>query len=265
MMEAAPASSFEMGQAEFAFQFLAVALDAPAQFGRVDEHVDGNVFGQGRKPVFRGFFPAFRPFDDKPFERMGRRTFSVARGWPYPHGGEARGQDFIRALQPRHDAPSVLGKSLRQLLGGNRGMFAIAPDARWRATLSAPGFGRQRFRAGGPDAERRLHAHRIGQPDGRHAGAERAVDPVASLAQHDPARDAGRKRGLDLIERDLGFGLEDQTLAAIRLALVMETRWSSREWMTRAGQVDETSEAGFVKRGTQSGEALSGARGGAAV
>ena len=34
-MEAAPASPLEMGEAEFAFQFLVIALDAPAQFGRV--------------------------------------------------------------------------------------------------------------------------------------------------------------------------------------------------------------------------------------
>src|SRR5271170_7340599 len=56
MMEAAPASPFEMGEAEFAFEFLVVALDAPAQFGRVDENVDGRVFGQGREPVFRRLF-----------------------------------------------------------------------------------------------------------------------------------------------------------------------------------------------------------------
>ncbi len=48
MMEAAPASPFEMGEAEFAFEFLVVAFDAPAQFGGVDENVDGRVFGQGR-------------------------------------------------------------------------------------------------------------------------------------------------------------------------------------------------------------------------
>ena len=55
MMEAAPASPIEMGEAEFAFQFLVVALDAPTQFGRV-ENLDGGVFGQGRKPVFFRLF-----------------------------------------------------------------------------------------------------------------------------------------------------------------------------------------------------------------
>src|SRR5271165_3578514 len=74
MMEAAPASPFEMGEAEFAFEFLVVALDAPAQFGRVDENVDGRVFGQGRKPVFGRLFFALGPFDEKPFQRMRRRN-----------------------------------------------------------------------------------------------------------------------------------------------------------------------------------------------
>ena len=90
-MEAAPASSFEMSQAEFAFQFLVVAFDAPAQFGRVDEDFDGRVFGQGRKSLFCRLFFTFGPFDEKPYEWMGRRTFPVARGRSYPHRGEARG------------------------------------------------------------------------------------------------------------------------------------------------------------------------------
>src|ERR1700678_3873030 len=53
VMEAAPASPLEMGEAEFTFEFLIVALDAPAQFGGVDENIDRRVFRQGRKPVFR--------------------------------------------------------------------------------------------------------------------------------------------------------------------------------------------------------------------
>jgi hypothetical protein len=72
MVEASPASSLEMCKAEFVFQFLVVAFDAPTQFGRVDQRVDGRIFRQGRKPVFRWLFFAFWPFDEQPFERMGR-------------------------------------------------------------------------------------------------------------------------------------------------------------------------------------------------
>src|ERR1700735_4520268 len=91
-MEAAPASPLEMGEAEFTFEFLIVALDAPAQFGGVDENIDRRVFRQGRKPVFRRRLFALRPFDEKPFERMGRRASPIPRSRPYPPGGKARGQ-----------------------------------------------------------------------------------------------------------------------------------------------------------------------------
>jgi len=54
-----------------------------------------------------------------------------------------------------------------------------------------------------------LHAHRIGQPHGRHAGAERAVNAITGVGQHDLMRDPGRESGPDLIECDLRFGPED--------------------------------------------------------
>jgi hypothetical protein len=37
-MESSPASSFEMGEAEFALEVLIVAFDAPAQFRGIDDH-----------------------------------------------------------------------------------------------------------------------------------------------------------------------------------------------------------------------------------
>ena len=73
MVESAPASPLDMDEAELAFQFLVVALDAPAHFGRVDENAEGRVFGQGRKPIFRRLFFALGPFDEEPFQRVGRR------------------------------------------------------------------------------------------------------------------------------------------------------------------------------------------------
>jgi hypothetical protein len=75
MMEAAPASPLEMGEAGFAFQFLAVALNASAQFGRVNEDVDGRVFGQGRKPVFCRLFFTLRPFDGSHSSGRGAARF----------------------------------------------------------------------------------------------------------------------------------------------------------------------------------------------
>src|ERR1700719_2627196 len=39
-MDSSPASSFEMGEAEFALEFLIVAFDAPAQFRGIDENFE---------------------------------------------------------------------------------------------------------------------------------------------------------------------------------------------------------------------------------
>ena len=73
VMETSPTPSFEMGKAEFAFQFLVVAFDAPAQFGGVDEDFERGVFGQSREPVFGWRLLALGPFDQQPFERRRRR------------------------------------------------------------------------------------------------------------------------------------------------------------------------------------------------
>ena len=42
VVQAAPASGLEMGEAELAFQFLVIAFDAPAHFGGVGQNLDGN-------------------------------------------------------------------------------------------------------------------------------------------------------------------------------------------------------------------------------
>jgi hypothetical protein len=66
----------------------------------------------------------------------------------------------------------------------------------------------QRFGAGGPDAQRRLHADPIGQTAGRDAGAERAVGAIPSVGQQDARSDACGQRGPDLSEGALRFGPE---------------------------------------------------------
>src|SRR5271168_3642590 len=89
-MESSPASSFEMGEAEFALEFLIVAFDAPAQFGGIDENFDRSVFGQGREPVFGRLALAFEPLDQQPFERLRGRELPVSRGRPFGWSPRAR-------------------------------------------------------------------------------------------------------------------------------------------------------------------------------
>src|SRR5271163_4707760 len=129
VMESSPASSFEMGEAEFALEFLIVAFDAPAQFRGIDENFDRSVFGQGREPVFGRLALGFGPLDQQPFEQLWGRELAVSRGGPYPHGGEARGQGLVGALTPGHVSPGFFRQRRRQRLGRDRPMIGVAPRA----------------------------------------------------------------------------------------------------------------------------------------
>ena len=73
VMEASPTSSLEVPEPELLFEFLVVALDAPAQLRERDEAVEGDVFRKGRKPELRGLLLLIWPFDQQPFLQAGDR------------------------------------------------------------------------------------------------------------------------------------------------------------------------------------------------
>jgi hypothetical protein len=52
MMEAAPATSLVMPEANLLLEFLIVALNAPAQLGIIDEPSEADGLGQSREPIF---------------------------------------------------------------------------------------------------------------------------------------------------------------------------------------------------------------------
>src|SRR6476646_3022669 len=54
MMEATPAPSFVVPEAEFLFQLLVIALDPPTQFREIDQAIEGHVRREGGQPVFGG-------------------------------------------------------------------------------------------------------------------------------------------------------------------------------------------------------------------
>ncbi len=101
-MEAAPAASFVVAQAEFLFQFLVIAFDDPAMFGQVHQFSQTDVRRQGGQPVLGGFrFPGW-PFDQQPFFRMWLRAPIVAMRGAHPHGGKAGLQCLFHPLPPGH-------------------------------------------------------------------------------------------------------------------------------------------------------------------
>ena len=115
---------------------------------------------------------------------MRRHEFVVARRRPDPRGGEARRQRLARAFAPLDILPGLGGQAHRKLFGRNRPMIGVVSQTRRLAPPAAPGFGRQWLFAGRPDRQRRLHAHRIGQPQRRDASAEGPVAAVAGVGQH---------------------------------------------------------------------------------
>ena len=63
MMEAAPAASFILAEAEFLLELQIVTLDAPAQLGEIDECGEGDVLGQGGEPILGRLALALGPLD----------------------------------------------------------------------------------------------------------------------------------------------------------------------------------------------------------
>src|SRR4028118_1861828 len=99
-MEAAPASPLIVSKPKFLLELLVVALDPPAQLGKLDEALEGDVLGQGGEPVLRRLLRLGRPLDQQPFLRARFAKMVVAMRRPHPQTGKARGQLVDGGLPP---------------------------------------------------------------------------------------------------------------------------------------------------------------------
>src|SRR3954469_5159515 len=120
MMEAAPAASLVVSKAEVLFQLLVIALDPPAQFGQIDQAIEGRVRRDGGQPILGRLGLALGPFDQQPFliPRLGPPL--VAMGWPYPNPGKARGQHSGGSFAPGNRLPACRRQAERKRLDANR-------------------------------------------------------------------------------------------------------------------------------------------------
>jgi hypothetical protein len=79
MMEAAPGTALEMIEPQFLLEFLAVALDAPAQLGSPDQLLERRGGGEVGQPILGGFGVAVGPLDEQPLLAMREGAPVVAR------------------------------------------------------------------------------------------------------------------------------------------------------------------------------------------
>src|SRR3954462_959921 len=89
MMEAAPAASLVVSKAQFLFQLLVITLDPPAQFGQIDQAIEGHVRRDGGKPVFGRLGVALGPFDEAATPRPAARSATRHDGRPAPEPGQS--------------------------------------------------------------------------------------------------------------------------------------------------------------------------------
>src|SRR4051794_28007093 len=154
MMEAAPAPSFVVPEAQFLFQLLIIALDPPAQFGQIDQAIERHVRRNGGQPVFGGLGLTLGPFDQQPFlvPRLGPPL--VAVGGPHPNPGKARDQRARTSLAPGNRLPAFRRQAERKRLD------AKSLYAKWvRVTGSVPRQSSVRPERGSPCWANAPHQH----------------------------------------------------------------------------------------------------------
>ncbi len=100
MVKTAPVAAFKMTQAKLLFEFLVIALDAPAQFGSGHQLAKTEGRGQIGQPVFGWCLLLPGPFDQQPLFGTRLAALVIAMRDTYPQGGEAGAHLTMRALAP---------------------------------------------------------------------------------------------------------------------------------------------------------------------
>ena len=91
-MKAAPAASLEVSQAEFLLELQVVALDAPAQFGEINQTGKADILWQRRQPILGRLGLALRPLDQQPLLRSRIGALIIAMGDANAQTRKARGE-----------------------------------------------------------------------------------------------------------------------------------------------------------------------------
>src|SRR5215813_13249442 len=112
MVEAAPSSSLVVIKPDFLLELLIIALDVPAQLGKIDEPSEAHVLRQCREPVFGRLRFSLGPLDQQPLRRQLLRDQFVMSNTD-AHTRKPRGQPSGRTLTPSDRAPGLLRQTKR--------------------------------------------------------------------------------------------------------------------------------------------------------
>src|SRR4051794_3987873 len=216
MVEPAPAAALVVPKPEFLLELLVVAFDAPPELGEFDQARETNVLRQGREPVLGGLLLAFRPLDHEPLLRAQLTPPVIAMSGSHPHPCEARGEPTGDALAPGDLGPRLRPKSKRQRLHRGRLVLAIPAHQRGWSSPTRPRLGRQRCGPLRPNRGVGQDRGDVTEPERGDVGAQLRIATIAGIHEDDAARQAGFSSRTELIERNLGLGLEGDFLGHAR-------------------------------------------------
>ena len=97
-MKAALPAPFIVPKPDLLLEFLVVALDAPTQFGEIDQPTETDLFRQGREPVLGRSLFLLWPLDQQPFLRS-VSGLPMTMADPDTHARKARGQPIGRTFR----------------------------------------------------------------------------------------------------------------------------------------------------------------------
>ena len=138
MVEATPSTAFEVAEPNLLLEFLIIALDAPAQFGDVDETAQGRrLVARVESQYLLGSFSPCGPLDQQPFLRPAVQPANNLDARARTRT-RANREDRRSAVPSRHSImrQARLGRPTRERLDRDRPMFGVTADQLRRSSLT---------------------------------------------------------------------------------------------------------------------------------
>ncbi len=206
MMEAPPASTFEMIQTQLVLHFLEVPLNAPAHLEQGNQLGCAGGLGSGGKPISSRLFLALRPFDHQPFFFMRSSSPVVTMGRTHAAPGETRSHGTASTFSPSNAPIGLIGKLSGELQDATWALLLGATQQRRGAAGPFPLRWRQWALAGSPDRGLFRDPYRVGQAAGCQRLAKLEGYSVPGIGYHRRGRQLLGEQHVNLRQRNLPLG-----------------------------------------------------------